>query len=387
MRNAIGDPVSGENFLNREKELRAAQLLLENRNSFLLLGIRRTGKSSFLQELARRLRQEDGNIIVEMNCQGYQTAIQFYRELYDELPKDLQTRLRKLLSDSKSLPSRLIDYLTDKLSTVEIGGVGKVEFRQDWDAYAHPLDGLLADFFQENSNVVLFLDELPFFFQNLSYSDQQVREIQKVLTSLRTWRNAGLAMGIAGSLNLHLQLESLGISRKLVAGLNSLKLEPFSREHARALLEKLVASKKYDWWKPAVTEKLLDVLPDYVPYFIQLAFHHLVVNRCETPQEVEEVFHNDIVPNFQSDFTYQFDERLGKFAPAELPAAQAILDHLAKEGAATFSQLQEKIGDRFQYDALSRLLDHEFLTLHEDQRYSFSLNILRNWWRMKRGIR
>ncbi|MEZ4953881.1 MAG: hypothetical protein R2825_09935 [Saprospiraceae bacterium] len=385
MRNAIGDPVSGENFTNREKELKGAIHLLENQNSFLLLGIRRTGKSSFLLELAKQLDERDDNIVVQLNCQGYQSPLQFYKELHEALPKDLKTRLGKLLTDSRQLPSKLIESLTGGIKVLEAGGV-KLEFKSEWDVYTSPLDNLLGSFFKENSNVILFLDELPFFFQNLSYSKEQVREIQKILTSLRTWRDAGLAMGIAGSLNLHLQLDNLGISRKLIAGLNTLKLEPFTREEAKSLLEKLLENKNLNWWTNEITEKVLDLLPDYVPYFLQLTFHHIVVNEASTPEEVEQVFHNDIQPNFQADFTYQFDERLAKFSNDELPAAQAILDYVVKNEVAAFSEMQKELGEKFQYDALTKLIDFEFLTLRERERYAFSLNILRNWWRQKRNL-
>ncbi|MEO6036967.1 MAG: hypothetical protein ABIQ93_01055 [Saprospiraceae bacterium] len=55
MKNVIGSPVSGENFLNRENEISRALLLMEDGNSFLLLGIRRTGKSSLLKEVSFKI--------------------------------------------------------------------------------------------------------------------------------------------------------------------------------------------------------------------------------------------------------------------------------------------------------------------------------------------
>ena len=338
-----------------------------------------------MQELARQLRMNEKNIVVELNCQGYQAALEFYQELYHKLPKDLQTRLKDLLTNSKTLPGRLIDSLTNLISEVDVGEV-RLKFRTEWEAYIQPLDDALSDFFKDHPNVFLFLDELPYFFQNLSDSERHIQDIQRILTSLRIWRQGGLAMGVAGSLNLHQQLEGLGISRKLLAGLTTLRLKPFSRESAHKLLEELLKGKNYDWWTNEITEKLLELMPDYVPYFIQLAFHHLAVNQCKTPEEVEHAYHNDIAPNYQSDFTYQFDDRLGKFSKESIASAKAILDCLALQGPKASHELQATLGDKFQYDALTRLLDFEFITL-KDEQYVFSLNILKDWWRQKNGLK
>ncbi len=65
MKNIVGAPVYGDNFINREKELKTAVRLMHNGNSFLLLGIRRhllifgprgMGKSFFLKYLSIKFK-------------------------------------------------------------------------------------------------------------------------------------------------------------------------------------------------------------------------------------------------------------------------------------------------------------------------------------------
>lgn len=311
--------------------------------------------------------------------------MEFYQELYHALPKNLQTRLRKLWTESKTLPSQLIDSITNLITEVSIGDK-QFKFRTEWEAYTLALDELLQKFFNEHPNICLFLDEFPLFFEHLA-DDKRTGEIKKILTSLRSWRQGGLAMGLVGSLNLHHQLEGLDISRKYLAGLNSMRLQPFEKEVAKELILKLKQGKSLDWWTDETTETILDLLPDYVPYFIQLAFHHVVTNQGKNRAELEHIFHNEIFPAFRSDFIYQFDERLGRqFKTSEqLKAAQAILDHIVRHKSTTFNELQETLKETFQYDALNRLVDYEFLTI-EDQRYRFSLEMLRQWWQQKRNL-
>jgi len=58
MKNILGPPVYGGNFKFRKKNLKKGLRLLKNQNSFLILGIRRTGKSSFLRQLSYLIKNE-----------------------------------------------------------------------------------------------------------------------------------------------------------------------------------------------------------------------------------------------------------------------------------------------------------------------------------------
>ncbi len=386
MRNVIGQPVFGDNFLFRDKKLRTALRLAQNGNSFLMLGIRRTGKSSFIRQVAYWLKEDSSqNICIELDCSACQNPLDFYKELYDAMPKSLQDRFKKVLMSSQQLPQRAIKYFTQFLQTVSVGKI-KIELRDQLMAYSKPFENTISEFFQETPNVYLFLDELPFFFENIGQDEHAINEIKMILTSLRGWRNAGLAMGITGSLNLHLQLEHIGISRKLLAGLNTLRLDPFSKEESEALFNRLLENNNYDWWTPAITESILQLIPDYIPYFLQYAFNAIVVQECKTAKDVEEVYHNEIFTGLFTDFIYQFDDRLKAFKKEDLQVARAILDAIAKNEGSTLNDLQTSIGENFNYEVLTKLIDQEFITISGAQTYRFTLNIIKNWWVQKQGL-
>lgn len=386
MKNTLGSPVWGDNYRNQDKRLRKAVRYLQNENSFLILGIRRTGKSSFLKQTAYLIK-DDNNICIELDCQTFKSQMDFYKGLYNEMPKSLQQKFTRYLKESKQLPTKLVDFISNVFDSVTIYD-SEIKFKDQLNDYSKPFEELVTDFFKNTENVYLFLDELPFFFENIEKSANGIHEITQTLTNLRKWRHGGLAMGITGSLNLHQQLEHLGISRKLLAGLNTIELIPFSREESEAFIEELIDNDQYKWWNKEITKKLLDMLPDYIPYFIQYSYNEVAVNKCQTTLEVEEVFHNEIMPGLFKDFIYQFDERLGIFKGKNLNIAMSILDYIALNENINMDDLQKKIGKEFSYEILVKLIDYEFINLSGVQsNYSFTLQIIKNWWISKRGLK
>jgi len=386
MKNIIGPPVSGDDFKFREKNLRKATRLLSNRSSFLILGIRRTGKSSFLKQCAHLLRAADkANVCIELDCQTYNHILDFYKGLYNEMPKPLKVRFKKFMNDSKQLPSKLIDSITGIFDSVEAAGV-KVDFNEKLSSYAKPFEELVTAFFKSTDNVYLFLHEVPFFFENIGEEAKHITEITQILSNLRSWRHAGLSIGMTGSLNLHQQLEHLGISRKLLAGLNTIELDPFTYEESKNLINDLLRTDKHEWWNDEVTETLLSLVPDYVPYFIQYCYNEVSVHQCTTKQAVEEVYHNEITSGLFKDFIYQFDERLKVFKGNELMTAMSILDVIALNEDIQINDLTGQVGEVFDYQLLVKLIDYEFVKISGNQEYSFTLQIIKNWWITKRSL-
>lgn len=387
MKNILGPPVYGKNFKFREKPLKKGIRLLENKSSFLLLGIRRTGKSSFLKQVAYMIKTEGhkDQVCLEVECAQYQTMLEFYKGIYLSMPKTLQVKFAKFISDSRQLPKRIIDFVTDSIESIGVGEA-KIDFSDKEMSYTAPFEKVIAEYFKESKNVYLFLDELPFFFENLKDKKGGIGEITRVLTNLRSWRDGGLPMGITGSLNLHQQLDNLGISRKLLAGLNTIELDAFTREESEALIDALRESENCTWWTPEITKSLLDLMPDYIPYFLQYSFNELVVQECTTSGCVEEVYHNEIMSGLFRDFIYQFDERLGVFENEKLNSAMLLLDAVAINEDIKLTSLQDKLATDFDYEVLIKLIDHEFLKISGKQEYSFGLQIIKNWWITKRGL-
>ena len=65
MRSSTGRWVGGDDFFDREAELRILKRLVDSHNHILLTGQRRMGKTSVVRELGRRLVDEDWAFLFE----------------------------------------------------------------------------------------------------------------------------------------------------------------------------------------------------------------------------------------------------------------------------------------------------------------------------------
>lgn len=383
MDNLFGNnPVSGDNFYGRQKFVNQLVNLLIKGNSFLLLGLRRIGKSSVIEEIKRRIIAENEIEIVYLNCQTYRGIEDFYKELFLSLPKDLGERLSGYLSSTKKIPKKIIDVVSDHIEEVKISGSG-VKFRNDILDYANPLRIEISNFFsKEKKRIVILIDELPFMFETISKSnnENEVLEIESVLTTLRDWRNSKVAMAVCGSLNLHQQLEELNISRKLLAGLVTKRLPAFTKDEAKGLLQTLGKSYQLNL-SDEVIEGILKQLPDFVPHFIQYFFHVIQCYEGELNADViEELYKEEVYPHLLNDFIYQFQERLKAFKGPDFETARKLLAYIAKNQPASTNDVLENIKAANTYAILIKLMDYEFITMDSNLKYGFSLNVLKNWW-------
>lgn len=383
MENIAGNyAVSGENFFGREKFVRHLFSLLNKGNSFLLLGIRRTGKSSVIEEIKRRIINEGEIEVVYLNCQRYKGIEELYKELFLSLPRDLGERLSRYLSATKKIPTQIIDVISDHIEEVKVAGTG-VKLRNAIIDYADPLRIEISRFFlKENKRIILLIDELPFLIEKISQSNKTnvLDEIESILITLRDWRNAKIAMGVCGSLNLHQQLEELGISRKLLAGLITQRLPVFTEDEAKGLLQALNESYQVNL-NDEIIKQMLSLLPDYVPFFIQYFFHVVQIYEGELTSEViEELYKMEVYPQMNDDFIYQFEKRIKVFKGDDLAVARNLLAYIAKEEPVSKYDILENIKAVNTYEILMKLRVYEFITTNNDLNYHFTLNVIKNEW-------
>lgn len=81
----VGKPVTGEYFINREEELVRLTTLLSGAasgkiNNVMILGLRRTGKTSLLYNVANQIAKNDKIIPVIYDCLGTSTKSMFARQ-------------------------------------------------------------------------------------------------------------------------------------------------------------------------------------------------------------------------------------------------------------------------------------------------------------------
>jgi len=384
MQNIFGNKAAvGENFYGRSSFVKLLKSILISENSFLLLGLRRLGKSSAVKEALRKVDEEAPEIvIIELNCQTYKSLKDFYKELFRALPEDWKDKFRRLLVESKKLPTKIIDVITDHVEEVSIPLGPKVKLRNDIIEYANPIKEEITRFFKnEESHIVLSIDELPFLFESISKANNEttIIEIESVLTTLRDWRDIGISQAITGSINLHVQLENLGISKKLLAGLNTQKLPKFTEDEATGLLHALADSQNLKL-KPEQIKEMVRIIPDFIPQFLQYYFHVVKTYYEEDSLDLEALYDEYVYPSILSDFEYQFDERLSKLSKVDFQTATELLNLISADGKKSQSEILYSIDSENTYSVLLKLLEFEILEMDTKQKYDFAFNLVRNWW-------
>ena len=207
-------------------------------------------------------------------------------------------------------------------------------------------------------------------------------EIEMVLTTLRSWREIGISQAICGSLNLHLQLESIGISRKLLAGVSTQNLPKFTIEETKGMLQKLAGSDDIEL-SGGHLDRIISLHPDCIPQFLQYFYFNLKTHWDGTMEGVDLIFNKYVYPGIVRDFEYQFNERFARIAEADIPIVKKLFDLIYNQPLITESEMLNAIRDEGVYRILLLLASQEFIVIDENQRYDFSFEIVRNWWKKK----
>ncbi len=191
----FGRPVSGNNFVNRTKELdRLEQLILPfytqetpTRHHVLISAIRRVGKTSLLLKLAEKiLAHPTANIVpVMIDLEAIEDLPSFFVQLRKELESNLSTwaQARGKMENLREWFSRL--KVKPKFSFDEEGHPALEphlsQKEQDW----RKLGRTVFDLLQQQTDKVRFLlilDEIGLFVRNLTIDDTEKRLF---LSSLR----------------------------------------------------------------------------------------------------------------------------------------------------------------------------------------------------------
>ena len=386
MDNIFGNqPVSGDDFFGREDFVKHLKGILISKNSFLLLGLRRTGKSSVLEEIVRLIGIENPKtIVINLNCQTYESIHDLYKNIYLSLPHTWRSNMRDFMQKAQSIPKKLIDVITDHVEEVDIPYIGSVKLRNDALAYANPLKELLTQFFDEqNQHIVIILDELPFLFENIAEANKESTklEIEAVLTTLRSWRNIGVSQAICGSLNLHAQLQNLGISQKLLGGVMTQTLPKFTANEAKTMMQQLSAG--HVPLKDTDLDEIIRLMPDCIPQFLRYFVFSLNTHWNGETEGIKLIHDKYVYPNIVKDFEYQFNERFASLSSEYIVLAKKILTQIHKKPGLSEAELLKAIKDENAYSVLLTLDNHEFIIIDQSNQIDFSFEIVRHWWRKK----
>ena len=188
----VGKPAEGEYFVNREKELDRLLILtraLEKRASSnsVLIGLRRTGKTSILYNLAKMLEHDKKIIPVPVNCYGMATKSRFAKLVVDAAISNYVEK-----TGDRAYKKRLAKVLQEKAKSAldRISEISFWEFSMKLNDAATKEDTLIEEALEyveslANDKGVFFVLILDEFQDIIGWGEQNLKRIRTTIQDQR----------------------------------------------------------------------------------------------------------------------------------------------------------------------------------------------------------
>jgi hypothetical protein len=397
---ANGNWVDGDRFWDREADLELFHEKLRDGCHLLLVAQRRMGKTSLMREMKRRLEAE-GTRCIFIDLQKASTPEEVVVEL------SVATRpIQSMWGRTKEAFRNVIDSARDEIDEVQIGDLG-VKLRSglgasNWGDKGDQVFDVLA---QSDMPLVLFVDELPIFVNNLLKGPDFVitpdrrESAERFMSWLRSnaLRLKGrLAIVIAGSVGLEPVLRQAQLSATLTS-FEPFDLQPWSEETASGCIEALAAEKGITLGPDTartMAERLAYCVPHHVQMFFTAAYDHC--RRAGATHfdtlEIEEVYRSRMLSVRGHAELSHYEERLRLVLGKELyTEALDLLTEAAVTGFLTTHAIQALRKERSaessdtptDYSYLLWVLEHDGYLTKSGETYIFQVPLLRDWWRVR----
>lgn len=191
----VGKPVSGKYFIDRESELKKITALLSGTakgdiNNVILLGLRRTGKSSILLNIKDSVCKNRKTVPVIFDAYGISTKERFAKSFIDVVLNSYieKTGDKSYKEQIKQILSQGYDKIKNKISDIDIGVTEFVKFHASLRESKINEDELLENALQyaeklgksKNITFVIMIDE---FQELLKWGDEFLKMFRRLVQS------------------------------------------------------------------------------------------------------------------------------------------------------------------------------------------------------------
>ena len=388
MRLSTGRWVSGDDFFNRERELRILETRIRDHNHVLLTGQRRMGKTSIAQELGRRLEAE-----------GWVFLFAYVEEA--TCAEDAIADIVQAAHSVRPIMSRFSTTMKRLVGNVE--EIGAHDFRvklraglndENWRRHG---EDLLRHCASHEQPVLLVIDELPILLKRMLDGDDGPRQVDEFLSWLRGVLQAlgddSLALIVSGSIGLAPLVKRLGIPDR-INHLDPFRLGPWDRNTSIECFQRLTEScglRVEDGVAEAMYDELGVGIPHHVQSFFARLRDHATMQGQEqvTVEDVGEVYRTGLLgPSGQNDLVH-YETRLKEALEDESHTiAMEILAEAATQEVFTPSAQRclERLYAKVVDDAPSRIADTLEILMHDgyletgDDGHRFPSRLLKDWW-------
>ncbi len=397
MRSSVGPPVVGEDFFDRETELRQLAARIRDGNHVLLTGQRRMGKTSIAQELGARLEQE-GWVFLYIDVEGETSEEAMIANLAEAVHpvRAVSSRLARSMKEWVGKEYERVEEISASVFAVKVrSGLNQVT----WRRRGRDIIRYLAD---HDASVLVVIDEFPIFLTRLSKLPDGRDRVEGLLSWIRavlqeSGRQSPVVM-LSGSIGLVPLVSRLGLPDR-INYLDEFRLGPWDRKTCVRCIERLAAASDLDLAE-GVADAVYDRLGLGVPHHVQSFFgklRDLALAGSEriTITDVADVYRTKMLgPAGEVDFLY-YEKRLHDALADDrnFEIAMTILAEAATHDLVTL-QARNTLERHFAQvvtDARPRvalvldILVHDGYLERDGPNLAFRSKWLKDWWSVRFG--
>ena len=392
MKSSTGRWVIGEDFFDREGDLKNLKRLVQDHHHVLLTGQRRMGKTSVARELSRQLEAEGWTCLF---CDAEAATS----------PEDLIAEIAYAAQPVTSLLSRawtkMRRYSDEKFEEVGVSHL-RLKVRTGIDAANWKRQGeqLFRKCKAHDQSVLLVIDELPIFLQRILASDQGPQRVDGFLSWLRAvtqhlGKNGPVLM-VSGSIGLQPFVNRLGIPDR-INYLYPYRLGPWDKTTSVRCFKHLAKTNKLPIAN-GVAEAVYEALGIGIPHHIQSFFERLrdyaAIHELNlvSVQDVDTVYRTNLLgPTGQLDL-HHYNSRLQDALPEAtyriallILAEAAIQDVFTRKARASLERRYGRIDKEVQKHVAEALdvLEHDGYLVADNDGHRFCFRLLKEWWAVR----
>jgi AAA+ ATPase superfamily predicted ATPase len=385
----VGAPAIGNAFFDRKELVKRICDRLKC-GSILLVAPRRFGKTSIMLKAEENLASDDV-LPLYLDVEWVSQPSDFVTEVLYKLKETSNSGFTVLL---KNLPAGLFSFIKNNIDNLEIAGF-RLKLRDELrEAWVEKGREIFKAFKTIKADVILFVDEFPLMLYNMSSRAKiDSAEIHSFLYWLRSIRmETNVRMVFGGSIGIDQILKTINAGAS-INDMERIFVGPFEKKDAKALIALLFESENVKIDEKSI-DKILDVLEEPIPYFIQIMVSTLL-NEAKTsklkvtPTMVETAYQNRVLGvECRSYFEHYFQRLSIYYSPQEAEVAKKLLKEIALKEKMSQKELfksycvcaQNDDVEKFNY--IINELENDFYLKFDPitSEYKFATNVLRDLW-------
>lgn len=315
-----GCAVSGNQKFDRPA-LEARFVSLFNSGSGIkMFGLRRIGKSTLRLHLHQKL-EGDGSKLVFIDGQGLHSLAAFLRALSMAAKQDGGLWGRALEAVTTGPAKDALNAL-DKDGKYEAAALS---------AYWQHISAAIKTALASGERPALIVDEFSYLIQNM-VNDNGPADVDRLLGSMREWREAGMRMLLTGSFGVTQLARRAGLNLEHLNDLQPFTIPELTEAEAKEFIEAATNGSE-GRWTPEHTQALLRECSVLYPCFLVKGLQEIGADHPVAHERFAEIFEERVRPNLHADFYEQFNRRFRLYHDLQrneqseliLPALKAIM--------------------------------------------------------------